>query len=133
LIWYRPPAPATLLLPGGALTARQPGLVFVAQAAPRQLTVFVVDGDAWPGEDTPLRGGLYPNVYPDGRMCQGSVQLPDTLTPGRQSDWEACFFGSRFTAEVTANNTGVPLAYDAPRNQIVTWGGTGVFAYTPLR
>jgi outer membrane protein assembly factor BamB len=31
------------------------------------------------------------------------------------------------------DNTGAPLAYDAPRNQIVTWGGTGVFAYTPLR
>jgi outer membrane protein assembly factor BamB len=31
------------------------------------------------------------------------------------------------------DNTGAPLSYDAPRNQIVTWGGTGVFAYTPLR
>ena len=71
-----------------------PPLVF--RASRGALSIWALDKDERPTEDTTLCRAPYFNVYERGNMCVGSVRLPDEPRPDNLGDWEECFFGSNF-------------------------------------
>lgn len=77
---------------GMALT---PGLVFVAKR--QQMMVFAVQGDERPDADTRLCHAPLMNVYEDGKVCTGSMPLPDTTVAASIAKWEEAFWNSNFT------------------------------------
>ena len=77
---------------GMALT---PGLVFVAKD--QNMMVFAVKGDVRPDAATPLHHAPLMNIYEDGRVCTGSMPLPDSTMAESVETWEKAFWGSHFT------------------------------------
>lgn len=115
LIWWRPPAPATVFFdtthgaaadqPNDKSGARligkrsgitpQPGLVFAV--AGRRWYVYALRDAVRPGPDTALARAPYFNVWAEGQICTGNVRLPSSLAPDTLDDYERAFFGSEFT------------------------------------
>jgi len=115
LIWWRPPAPATVYFDttksaagdqpddkaGAALIGKcarrtaQPGLVFAV--TPSEWFVYALKGDARPAARTDLLRAPYFNVWESGRICTGNVRLPETLSPAALARFERAFFDSEFT------------------------------------
>ena len=115
LIWWRPPAPATVYFDttkdaagdqpkdktGASLIGKkagrtpQPGLVFAV--TPAGWYVYAVMGSARPTPETKLRRAPYFNVWTSGQICTGNVRLPDSLSPAALQRFERAFFDSEFT------------------------------------
>lgn len=72
-----------------------PALVFVARE--HDWYVFALASNERPGPSTALHVAPYFNVWEDGGICTGNVQLPDTPTPEGLRTYENAFFRSRFT------------------------------------
>ena len=72
-----------------------PALVFVASK--QQMMVFAVKGDARPTADTLLCHAPLMNVWDDGRVCTGSMPLPDNTMAASVAKWEESFWSSIFT------------------------------------
>lgn len=77
---------------GMALT---PGLVFVAKR--QKMMVFAVQGNERPDADTRLCHAPLMNVYENGKVCTGSMPLPDSTVAASIAKWEDAFWGSNFT------------------------------------
>lgn len=111
LAWWRPAAPATVFFhraPGKKGkrkegTTPQPSLVFAVTGS--RWYVWAVAGSDRPTPETPLMQAPYFNVYDNGRICNGNVELPKALTPQTIAGYEAAFFDSRFTHPNAARMT----------------------------
>lgn len=100
-LWYTPPQSVPLLfteslgIPSGE--ARLPALVW--KAGKSSLQVFAATGTDFK-EDTPLHHAPFFNVYPDGRVCMGTVNIRIPLNCGLEQFmtlWQSYFFGSYFS------------------------------------
>jgi PRTRC genetic system protein B len=75
--------------------APTPGLVFVAKG--QRMEVYAVKGDARPDAATKLFHAPLMNVYDDGRICTGSMPLPDSTVAESVVAWEKSFWESNFS------------------------------------
>jgi len=115
ILWWRPAGPARIFFDttksaagdqakdkaGAALIGRRNGI------SPQPALVFGVTSSAWfvyaladderPGPEAKLLRAPYFNVWTDGQVCTGNVQLPDTLSPATLARYERAFFDSEFT------------------------------------
>lgn len=80
-------------LDGGAYP--HPALVF--KVTRRELFVRALERDERPAGETPLKTAPYWNCDAAGRVCLGSMRVPDETTVESISDWQAGFFRSQFT------------------------------------
>ena len=85
--------PDARALDGGAYP--HPALVF--RVTRRELFVRALERDERPTGETPLKTAPYWNCDAAGRVCLGSMRVPDQTTVESISDWQAGFFRSRFT------------------------------------
>lgn len=107
LVWWVPPARRHVMFRvdedhaeamGGAERGEsvpQPALVFAAST--KVWRVWAVKGSARPTPDTPLYQAPYFNVYDNGAICQGNVQVPKGTTIEKIGAWNDAFFRSYFT------------------------------------
>lgn len=72
-----------------------PGLIFYA--GEREWRVFAYKGSKRPTPDTKLYQAPYFNVWEQGKICVGSVQLPDRFDVAAVEHYEAAWFDSIFT------------------------------------
>lgn len=73
----------------------QPGLVFAAGAC--GWNVFAFKGNGRPTPTTPLYLAPYFNVWANGKVCQGSVEVPKACSLDNYRDFENAFFESMFS------------------------------------
>ena len=78
---------------GGVAPA--PSLIFVAKD--QSLCVYAIKGDSRPTVDTPLFIAPLMNCWDDGRVCLGSMPLPDTTLADSITKWERSFWESNFS------------------------------------
>ncbi|MCE4369731.1 PRTRC system protein B [Xanthomonas hortorum] len=107
LVWWAPPArrhtmfradPSHAEALGGrerGETVPHPGLVFAASS--RVWRVWAVKGSARPTLATPLYRAPFFNVYGDGAICRGNVQMPKGTTTEKIEAWNDAFFRSYFS------------------------------------
>lgn len=72
-----------------------PALVFMIHG--RELFVRALAEDCRPGPDTHLKNVPYWNTDSAGRVCLGSMQVPEEVSVGSLSGWENAYFASEFT------------------------------------
>ena len=72
-----------------------PALVF--KVTDRELFVRALKQDERPVDRTPLKTAPYWNVDAAGRVCLGSMRVPDLVAVASMADWESGFFRSEFT------------------------------------
>lgn len=80
-------------LDGG--TYPHPALVF--KVTRRELFVRALERDERPAGETPLKTAPYWNCDAAGRVCLGSMRVPDETTVESITGWQIGFFRSRFT------------------------------------
>lgn len=74
----------------------QPALLW--RVSGQELTVRALAADRRPGADTPLMIAPYWNVDGDsGRVCLGSMRIPELVGVAALTQWEQSFFQSEFT------------------------------------
>jgi PRTRC genetic system protein B len=72
-----------------------PALVFMIHG--RELFVRALAEDCRPTGDTRLRNAPYWNTDARGRVCLGSMRVPDDVSVRSLSSWERAYFVSEFT------------------------------------
>ena len=72
-----------------------PALVFMTHG--RELFVRALAEDCRPTADTRLRNAPYWNTDSAGRVCLGSMRVPEEASVGSLSQWENAYFASEFT------------------------------------
>jgi PRTRC genetic system protein B len=72
-----------------------PALVFLIHG--RELFVRALAEDARPKADTRLKSAPYWNTDSAGRVCLGSMRVPEEVSVGSLSSWENAYFASEFT------------------------------------
>ena len=72
-----------------------PPLVF--KVTDRELFVRALDKDERPFGSAPLKTAPYWNVDSAGRVCLGSMHVPDGVAVASMAGWESGFFRSEFT------------------------------------
>lgn len=72
-----------------------PPLLFAVQHG--HLMVWALAEDGRPTPDTSLYMAPYWNTYEDGRVCHGTMQVPQTVGVENLSQWAHAFFASQFT------------------------------------
>lgn len=75
--------------------APTPGMIFVARG--QTLWAYAIKGDARPTLDTPLYHAPLMNVWNDGKVCVGSMPLPDATLTESVVKWEQSFWESNFS------------------------------------
>jgi len=85
--------PEARALDGG--TYPHPALVFKVTC--RELFVRALERDVRPTGETPLKTAPYWNCDAAGRVCLGSMRVPDDTTVESIAGWQAGFFRSQFT------------------------------------
>ncbi len=70
-------------------------LVFMIHG--RELFVRALAQDCRPTADTRLRNAPYWNTDAHGRVCLGSMRVPEEVSVGSLSGWENAYFASEFT------------------------------------
>ncbi len=93
VMFYGGVDPDARALDGGAYP--HPALVF--RVTRRELFVRALERDERPTGETPLKTAPYWNCDAAGRVCLGSMRVPDQTTVESISDWQAGFFRSQFT------------------------------------
>jgi PRTRC genetic system protein B len=101
-IWHTPPQKTTLFFQGG-LTLQDgeyqiPALVWKANK--NTLWVFAVMGDELPELDTPLYDAPFFNIYQDGKVCMGTVDIDINENSSLETfmaQWHEYFFRSKFS------------------------------------
>ena len=122
LVWHTYPGHRTVFFASDAgvgvksLNAPHPGLVFAVNrrgwhvAATHNATNLTA-----PLPSVPLYHAPYPNVYDNGRICEGNVTLPQRIAPDTLMGFESAFFDSKFTH---SNN---PAATSHPKGLVGLW------------
>jgi len=72
-----------------------PPIVFAIHA--RELFVRALAEDRRPTADTHLKNAPYWNTDPHGRVCLGSMRVPEEVSVNSLSGWEEAYFASEFT------------------------------------
>ncbi len=72
-----------------------PPLVFMIHG--RELFVRVLSENRRPTADTRLKNAPYWNTDAAGRVCLGSMRVPEEVSAGSLSSWEKAYFASEFT------------------------------------
>jgi PRTRC genetic system protein B len=72
-----------------------PPLVFMICG--RELFVRALAENRRPNADTPLRNAPYWNTDAQGRVCLGSMRIPEEVGGSTIAAWEAAYFASEFT------------------------------------
>jgi PRTRC genetic system protein B len=72
-----------------------PALVFLIHG--RELFVRALAEDRRPTADTRLKNAPYWNTDPHGRVCLGSMRVPEEVSANSLSGWEDAYFASEFT------------------------------------
>ncbi len=72
-----------------------PALVFMIHG--RELFVRALAQDCRPTAETRLKNAPYWNTDAQGRVCLGSMRVPDEASVGSLSSWENAYFASEFT------------------------------------
>jgi len=85
--------PEARALDGG--TFPHPALVF--KVTHRELFVRALERDERPTAETSLKTAPYWNCDSAGRVCLGSMRVPDDTTVESIATWQAGFFRSQFT------------------------------------
>ncbi len=75
--------------------APAPGIVFVSKG--QSLWGFAVEGDSRPSADTQLYHLPTMNVWETGKVCTGSMPIPDGTLSESIMAWEQSFWGSNFS------------------------------------
>jgi PRTRC genetic system protein B len=103
IAWWSPAQRRLMFFGGGqAETAKlngrmypHPPLVFVIYE--RELFVRALAENCRPKNDARLRNAPYWNTDAQGRVCLGSMRVPEELSVSTISAWEAAYFASEFT------------------------------------
>jgi PRTRC genetic system protein B len=72
-----------------------PPLVFMIHG--RELFVRALAEDCRPKADTRLKSAPYWNTDSQGRVCLGSMRVPEEISASSSSGWETAYFASEFT------------------------------------
>jgi PRTRC genetic system protein B len=72
-----------------------PALVFMIRG--RELFVRALRESRRPKPDTRLMNAPYWNIDPQGRVCLGSMRVPDEVRVSSLRGWEEAYFASEFT------------------------------------
>lgn len=100
IVWHSPARVRPMFFKSaGALKNRHgptphPGLVFAVSHHDWHVVAVT---DLRPGPGCAVHHAPYFNVFADGRICTGNVQLPKHLTPEHLEQFEDAFFRSHFT------------------------------------
>jgi PRTRC genetic system protein B len=109
-VWFTPPQEVTLFftdalnIPSGK--AKVPALVWRADC--EKLSVYAIKGKAKPNESTPLYHAPFFNVYANGSVCMGTVNINTgqlSCLEEFMSQWETYFFGSYFSHSINGNSS----------------------------
>lgn len=101
LAWFSPPGKRNLAFNSQELGGKVggdcviPGLVFFL--AESKWYVYAYKGTDRPGADTPLHVSPFYNVWDEGRICVGNIDLPKAGCAAAVEEWESAFFGTWFT------------------------------------
>ncbi len=104
LVWWRAPAPARMWFNTDDAKDRigqrsgvtpQPGLVFAA--TDKGWMVWAVKGNSRPTLSDEIFQAPFYNVSDCGTICVGNVETPRGFNPEVADEYEAAFWGSRFT------------------------------------
>ena len=108
LMFFAGAEPEARQLNGG--TYPHPALVF--KVTGRELLVRALEKDERPGGGTALKTAPYYNVDAAGRVCLGSMRVPEEVAVASLSGWRSSFFQSAFThASGTVRLTGHPRGF----------------------
>lgn len=72
-----------------------PALMFMIRG--RELFVRALRENRRPNSNTRLKNAPYWNTDREGRVCLGSMRVPEEVSAGSIADWEAAYFASEFT------------------------------------
>ena len=72
-----------------------PALLFMIDG--RELMVRALAENSRPAADTHLKNAPYWNTDSAGRVCPGSMRVPEEVSVGSLSGWENAYFASEFT------------------------------------
>lgn len=93
----------------------QPGLLWCVSG--QELTVRALSINQRPTADTPMMIAPYWNVDGDtGRVCLGSMKVPELAGVSALAQWEKAFFESEFT-----HQTGVKRLVQGPKGYFDVW------------
>lgn len=93
----------------------QPALLWCVSG--QELTVRALAADRRPQADTPLMIAPYWNVDGDsGRVCLGSMRIPELAGVAALAEWEQAFFQSEFT-----HQTGVKRLVRSAKDYFDVW------------
>jgi PRTRC genetic system protein B len=110
-VWFTQPMEVTLFfteplgIPSGK--AKIPALVWKADS--EKLTLYAIKGKAKPNENTALYHAPFFNIYGNGGVCMGTVNINTgqlTSLEDFMAGWETYFFGSYFSHSI--NGIAVP-------------------------
>lgn len=103
LVWWVKPAPRRVhFRTGERIIGKRSGItphpgLLIGVNSGGGWFVFAVKGNQRPDENTPLWQAPYFNTYESGSICQGSVQIPDSVDVKDIPKWEDCLFNSTYT------------------------------------
>ncbi len=103
IAWWSRARPRLMFFGGGDGEAKKlngkmyshPALVFMLHG--RELFVRALAQDCRPTADTRLKNAPYWNTDAHGRVCLGSMRVPDDASVSSLSCWENAYFASEFT------------------------------------
>lgn len=72
-----------------------PALVFMIRG--RELFVRALRGNRRPNSNTRLKNAPYWNTDAQGRVCLGTMRVPEEVSASRLEGWEQAYFASEFT------------------------------------
>lgn len=109
-VWYTPPQEVSLFfaetlgIPSGK--TKIPAMVWRADSD--KLSVFAIRGKAKPAAGTPLYHAPYFNIYHNGNVCMGTVQVrisAQTALEDFMGAWEQYFFNSYFSHSINGDSS----------------------------
>ncbi len=103
IAWWSPPSPRLMFFGDGSAKTKamngkmypHPALVFMVQG--RELFVCALAENCRPTANTRLCNAPYWNTDEHGRVCLGSMRVPDETGVASLSAWENSYFASEFT------------------------------------
>jgi PRTRC genetic system protein B len=103
IAWWSRAQPRLMFFGDGSAEAKElngkmyphPALVFMIHG--RELFVHALAEDRRPAADTHLKNAPYWNTDAHGRVCLGSMRVPEEAGVGSLSHWENAYFASEFT------------------------------------
>lgn len=100
LAWHTPRESRVLYLADESVTVTLPPLFYVYRPKkgqyPASLSVFALAANKRPNANTKLYHAPLMNIYESGKLCLGTMRLPDEVNDQTITSVDKEFFGSRF-------------------------------------